>query len=146
MIHRAIAALLLAGTAAAASAAPFASPTYNEAADLANGKSAEAAYDGGAARGAVTREVKGALTAGELSVPAATARPASGRDVLRAAPVPAPDKADKEGFFGASSLKMGGGGAILGGFIGWLLGGPIGAAIGAAAGFGIGFLMSKLLH
>ena len=146
MIQRAIAAALLAVlTASAAGAAQFASPTYNEAADLANGKSANAAYDGGSARGAVDREVVGALKVGELSVPKAPAAAATGRDLLRPAAVPAPDKSEKEGFFGAGSLKMGGGGAILGAVVGWLVGGPIGALIGAAAGFGIGFLMSKIL-
>lgn len=138
-------ALLVAGTASAAGAAPFASPTYNQAADLAGGKPANTVYDGGSARDAVNREVQGALKVGELSVPKVSAAPASGRDMLKAAPVPAPEKNAKEGFFSGRSLKMGGGGAILGATIGWLVGGPIGALIGAAAGFGIGFLMSKIL-
>lgn len=146
MIQRAIAAALLAVlTASAAGAAQFASPTYNEAADLAGGKSASAVYDGGSARDSVNREVQGALKVGDLSVPKISTEAASGRDLLRPAAVPAPDKAEKEGFFSGSSLKMGGGGAILGATVGWLVGGPIGALIGAAAGFGIGFLMSKIL-
>ncbi|MDE2142901.1 MAG: hypothetical protein KGL74_13745 [Elusimicrobia bacterium] len=146
MIRRAIAAAFVLGLTASAASA-FNSPTYNEAKDLAAGKSAASAYDGNTARGAVRAEVNGALNPGELTVPAAPALKASSSDVLRAADVPAPDKAaEKEGFFSGRSLLMGSGGAALGGTVGWLFGGLLGAAIGAAAGFAIGFLVSKLLH
>jgi hypothetical protein len=112
MIHRAIAAaVLIASAFSPALAAPFSSPSYNEAADLAAGKSPAAAYDGGSARGAVRGEVNGALTAGALAVPKTAPNAASAHDVLRPTSVPSPDGATKEGFFSGRSLLMGGAGA-----------------------------------
>ncbi|MFI5346496.1 MAG: hypothetical protein ACHQ51_08990 [Elusimicrobiota bacterium] len=148
MIRRTIAAAFVLGLASSAAfAAPFSSPTYNEASDLAAGKPANTAYDGGTARAAVHGEVGGALATGELTIPKTPTAAVSAHDVLRPAAVPAPDKgSEKEGFFSSRSLMMGGGGAVLGGTVGWLFGGLLGAAIGAVAGFAIGFLVSKLLH
>jgi hypothetical protein len=145
MIRGTIVAALLAGLSCSAAFAAAPGPAYNQAADLAAGKSAGAVYDGSSARSAVEGEVKGALSTGELSVPATTARPASSRDLLTDAVVPAPDKSADKGFFSGKSLKMGGGGAILGAFIGFLLGGPMGALIGAGVGLGLGFATSKFV-
>jgi hypothetical protein len=148
MIHRrTVLAALLTGLAlaTAASAAPM-GRSYGQAADLAAGKPADAAYDGSSARGAVSEDVKGALNPGELVIPKVSTVAATGHDVLRPAVVPAPEKAEKEGFFSANSLKMAGGIGILGALVGFLAGGPAGMLIGAAVGAGIGFLMSKLLH
>lgn len=145
MIHRAIAAALLVGLASAAAHASQIGPAYNQAADLAAGKNAGSVYDGASARGVIQNEVKGAMTMGELAVPKVSTQAATGRDLLKDAAVPAPDKSADKGFFSGKSLKMGGGGAILGAFLGFLLGGPIGALIGAAAGLGIGFATSKFV-
>lgn len=148
MIRRTITALLLTAVAcSAAVAAQFASPTYNEAADLAGGaKAPNAAYDGNTAKGAVQGEVNGALTAGELLVPKTVPNASSAHDVLRPASVPSPDGSAKEGFFSRRSLISAGAGAAAGAAGGWWLGGPIGALIGAVAGLAIGFLMSKLMR
>jgi len=146
MDRRTIAAalLLLLGTAASAGEI---GPAYGQAADIAAGRTApETGYDGSAARLAVSEQVKGALTTGGLTVPAAS--PVSSRTLLAPKPVPPPAPQEKERFFSVSrhNLTMGGGGAIAGALAGWLLGGPLGALIGAAAGFAIGFLLSKFLR
>lgn len=145
MIHRTIAAALLVGLAVPVLAG---GPALDQATGLANGRSADAAYDGTPARTAVQTQVNGALTTGGLAVetPPAAVTSAS-RPTLTAAAVPSPDKAaEKEPFVTKRGLLWGAGGAVVGGGIGWFLGGPIGAALGALAGFAIGFALSKVLH
>lgn len=152
MIHRTIAVALLAGLASPvlANPAPATGPAYDQAAGLAAGRSAEAVYDGGAARTPVQVQVDGALTPGGLAVEAPrppqtvppTSRPATLDQELP--PPPTPDDGGGK-FFSKTSLLYGAGGAAAGAGIGWLFGGLLGAAIGAAAGFAIGFVLSKLL-
>ena len=148
MIHRTIAAALLAGLSSQALAGQFAGPAYDQAAGMAAGKSADAAYDGRPAQTAVRAQVAGALTTGGLSVEAS---PAATNPALMASAVPQPLQAAKKGnFFTKPGVLFGGGvaaGAGLGWYLGHLggLGGPLGAVIGALAGFAIGFLLSKVL-
>ena len=146
MIHRTIATALLIGLASPVLAQKFASPTYDQAAGMAAGKSADATYDGGPARSAVQTQVSGALTTGGLAVEPPSVTAAS-RPGLAAAKVPEPGKESSKGkFFTTRGLLFGAGGAAAGAGIGWLLGGPIGAVIGALAGFVIGFALSKILR
>lgn len=145
MIRGTIAAALLVGLASSAALAAPVGPAYNQAADLAAGKNAGSVYDGSSGRGLIREEVNGAMMKGELAVPAVSTHAATGRDLLKDAAVPAPDKSTDEGFFSGKSLKMGGGGAILGAFLGFLLGGPMGALIGAGVGLGLGFATSKFV-
>lgn len=148
MIHRTIAVALLAGLAAPALAnTPPTGPAYDQAAGLAAGRSADAVYDGNAARTPVQVQVDGALQTGGLSVerPPETVPPTA-RPALVDENVPAPSHAAGNGkFFNKTSLLYGAGGAAAGAGIGWLFGGLLGAAIGAVAGFAIGFLLSKIL-
>jgi hypothetical protein len=147
MIHRTIAAALLVGLGSPVLAGQFASPAYDQAAGMAAGKSADAAYDGSTARTAVQTQVAGALATGGLAVetPPATLTAAS-RPALTAASVPEPTKdATKGKFITKQGLLWGAGGATVGAGVGWFLGGPIGAVIGGLAGFAIGFLLSKIL-
>jgi len=153
MLHRTIAVALLAGLAAPALAnTPPTGPAYDQAAGLAAGHSADAVYDGGAARTPVQVQVDGALTSGGLAVERPpqtvppTLRPADAGPDLP--PPPSPDDGGGTGggkFFSKTALMFGAGGAAAGAGLGWILGGLLGAAIGAAAGFAIGFIVSKLL-
>jgi hypothetical protein len=149
MIHRTIAVALLAGLASPvlANPAPATGPAYDQAAGLAAGRSADAVYDGGAARTPVQAQVAGALQTGGLAVERPSeAAPSTMRPALTDAAVPEPSHAAGGGkFFNKTTLLYGAGGAATGAGIGWLLGGLLGAAIGAAAGFAIGFLLSKVL-
>jgi hypothetical protein len=150
MERRALVAVLLAALAAPVLAGQFADPAYNQAADMASGRTpANAGFDGSPARAALNAQVNGALDTKGLTPPAAipSAPPEAG---LTAASVPAPDEpAEPKGFFGrlfsGGSLLAGAAGGAAGAAAGWFLGGPLGALIGAAAGFAISFLLSKLL-
>lgn len=154
MIHRTIAVVLLAGLASPVLAQTM-GPAYDQAAGLAAGHSADAAYDGSAARTPVQpqrtpvqTQVDGALTTGGLAVerPPETVPPTV-RPALTDSTVPEPSRNGENGkFFTKKGLMWGAGAAVVGGGIGWWLGGPLGAAIGALAGFAIGFLLSKLLR
>ncbi|HXT00454.1 MAG TPA: hypothetical protein VN915_07245 [Elusimicrobiota bacterium] len=149
MIHRTIAVALLAGLASPvlANTTPT-GPAYDQAAGLAAGRSADAVYDGGAARTPVQVQVDGALQTGGLAVerPPETVPPSARPALTDATAVPEPSHAAGGGkFFSKTSLLYGAGGAAAGAGIGWLFGGLLGAAIGAAAGFLIGFALSKLL-
>jgi hypothetical protein len=148
MIHRTIAAVLLAGLASPVLAQRSPGPAYDQAAGLAAGRSPDAAYDGGAARTPVQTQVDGALKTGGLAVerPPETVPP-SMRPALTDSAVPEPARtADNGKFFSKTSLLYGAGGAAAGAGIGWLFGGLLGAAIGALAGFVIAFAVSKLLR
>lgn len=148
MIHRAIAAALLTGLVSPVLAGQFAGPAYDQAAGLAAGRSAEAAYDGSAVRTPVQTQVDGALKTGGLAVerPPETVPP-SVHPAAAADTVPEPSRDGEKGkFFTKRGLTVGAGGAAAGAGIGWFLGGPLGAAIGALAGFAIGFVLSKLLR
>lgn len=148
MIQRTIAVALLAGLASPVLAnTPATGPAYDQAASLAAGHSADAVYDGSAARTPVAAQVDGALTTGGLAVerPPQTVPPSAMRPALTDAAVPEPSHAASGKFFSKTSLLYGAGGAAAGAGIGWLFGGLLGAAIGAVAGFAIGFLLSKVL-
>ena len=154
MIHRTIAAVLLAGLASPVLAQKM-GPAYDQAAGLAAGHSADAAYDGSAARTPVQpqrtpvqTQVDGALATGGLAVerPPETVPPTV-RPALTDSAVPEPSRSGDNGkFFTKKGLMYGAGGAAAGAGIGWFLGGPLGAVIGALAGFAIGFALSKLLR
>ncbi len=143
----ALAAFLLTVGALTASAAAIDSPAYDQAKDLAAGRSSAASiYDGTPARQAVRVQVQEALTTGGLTPPAAIPAPEKGTDLLDGS-VPSPDDVQaKGGRVSGAGLGFAAGGAAAGALGGWLLGGPIGAVIGAAMGFGIGFLLSRLLR
>lgn len=149
MLHRTIAVALLAGLASPVLAAPQPTgPAYDQAAGLAAGRSADAVYDGGAARTPVQVQVAGALQTGGLAVerPPETVPPSMRPALTDNAAVPEPSRSAGNGkFFSKTSLLYGAGGAAAGAGVGWLFGGLIGAAIGAVAGFVIAFALSKLL-
>ena len=149
MIHRTIAALLLTGLASPVLAASLAGPAYDQAAGMAAGKSADAAYDGSTARTAVRTQVDGAVKTGDLAVekPSAEA-PTTVRTAPTTAAVPEPaHDAAKGPFFTRRATVAGGAGAAAGAVAGFFLGGGLfGAAIGALAGFAIGFALSKMLE
>src|SRR6185312_2831440 len=145
MIHRTIAVALLAGLAAPALAnTPPTGPAYDQAAGLAAGHSADAVYDGGAARTPVQVQVDGALTQGGLAVEHPVPPAVIKADVPPDLPPP-PSPPSDSGLFNKTSLMYGAGGAAVGGGIGWLFGGLLGAVIGAVAGFAIGFVLSKFM-
>jgi hypothetical protein len=149
MMNRTILAALLAGLAAPVLAGVSGGPTFQQASELAEGRSANAAYDGNLTQTAVSAQA-GALTAGAPSVQTPAAAPQSARSSLTAA-VPEPPTVEKKGSFIKSiftkrALMVGAGGAVVGGGLGFLVGGPLGAVLGALAGFLIGVAMSKFLH
>ncbi len=142
MIRRTIAAALLAGLAAPALAGQFASPTYDQAAGLANGKvQADASYDGSAARAALAPSVAAAAPAAPTQTILTPVRPAFAPEEV---PAPSPEAAERKissvrhVLYGADAApaRNGQGRALL------ALGG---ALTGVATGFGIGFAMSKML-
>ena len=147
MIRRTIAAALLAGLVSPALAAQFASPAYDQAAGLANGKTqADATYDGGASRGAVAAPVTAGSPAAASQTALAPARPA-----LAAQEVPSPAKETTGKLFSVHNVLYGAGGAAVGAGLGLLiLGGPLSALVGALAGAMIGislaFSMSKMMR
>ena len=148
MIHRTIAAVLLATLASPVLAQRSTVPAYDQAAGLAAGHSPDAAYDGSAARTPVQAQVSGALKTGGLAVerPSETV-PSSMHPALTDEAVPEPTRtADNGKFFSKTSLLYGADGAAAGAGIGWLFGGLLGAAVGALAGLVIGFTLSKLLR
>jgi hypothetical protein len=138
MNRRTIAAALLVGLASPV-LAQRAGPAYDQAAGIASGRSADAAYDGSAARMPVQPQA---------AVPfASDARPAASTNVMEvsrppltdtyipnpaAAPAYAPDFIKAPEPAGAENGVP-------------ASGGPIGAAVGAFAGLSIGFFLSKLL-
>lgn len=131
-------------------ASEFASPTYNQANDLAAGRSTPGAvYDGSDAGVVLQGRVNGALNQGGLTVPAVP--PPSERSMTSSAAALAgvtprvPSPATSKPFFSGRSLGFAAGGAAVGAGIGWLAGGPLGALIGAAVGLALGFLLSKIL-
>ena len=134
MRRRTIAAILLAALSSPALA--FTSTTYDQAANMAAGKTpANAAYDGNAARASMPAPGVGAPTA---NVPAAADpyAPAVLAPLLPAAAtlrVPAPESERSNQAPVDRSRRA-------------LLYGTGGAALGAMAGFGIGVLLSKILR
>jgi hypothetical protein len=137
MIRRTIAAALLAGLGSPVLASQFASQTYDQAANLANGKTqSNAAYDGNAARGAVPFPAAAAAPTAPAQTILTPAHPAAAE-----APVPAPSPEATEKLFGVRNVLYGGGAPVENG-----LGRPLGALAGVAVGLGIGFAMSKLLR
>jgi hypothetical protein len=148
MMNRTILAALLAGLASPVLAAAFPSQTYEQAAGMVNGKSANTTYDGSTTQSAVEAQASAVPAAPAVAAPAAA--PSSSRTSLTA-DVPEPPTVEKKGSFIKSlftkrALMVGAGGAAIGGGLGFLVGGPLGAVIGALAGFLIGVAMSKVLH
>jgi hypothetical protein len=139
MIRRTIAAALLAGLASPVLAGQFASPSYDQAASLANGKAqAGAAYDGSVARGAVAAPVAGSLRT-TPQTPLTSAHTS-----LQTMPVPAPET-EAAGKLPIVHVLYGTEGTPAGNGASNPLGAAGGALAGAAIGLGIGVAMSKFL-
>lgn len=144
MIHRAVAAALLAGLASPVLAARLAGPAYNQAAGMAAGKNPDAAYDGSPAR----TELQSPTSAAPTAVLAAETSPASASAARAAltAEIPEPTRTNAQTNFWKNNFFLGVGGIASGAFAGWLLCGPVGAVVGAFIGFSISFAVSTFLR
>jgi hypothetical protein len=141
MIRRAIAAALLAGLASPALADRFASPTYDQAAGLANGKTqADAAYDGGALRDAVASPVTPAAYAASAQTVLTPKRP-----VFSPQEVPAPTAEATGSLFSVHNVLYGTRETAPSNETNRPLRAASGALAGVAVGLGIGFAMTKML-
>jgi hypothetical protein len=140
MIRRTIVAALLAGLASPVLAGQFASPSYDQAANLANGKAqAGAAYDGSVARGAVAAPIAGSLRT-TPQTPLSSVHPS-----LQTMPVPAPETETSAQLPNVRHVLYGNDGAPAENAPSNPLGAAGGALAGAALGLGIGVAMSKFL-